>query len=127
MIYALLKALFFKPRLLAEHVGNYVELIRGEMGGTVRQWLVKVVAWAVFGIGMLVFLVLSGVAAMIGIILGQYHWILLLVPAVPLVCAVIALVIGLRKAETSGISHIKSQFSADMQALSRPAAKNHEH
>ena len=131
MIYALLKAAVLKPRLLAAHLHNYGEFIRSEMQGTVRYWAIKAVAFAVFGIGMLAFLILSGVAAMIGVMQNQYHWILLVVPAVPLGLALVALVVALQRTSGQGISSIKQQFAADMQALHGPvateAAKNHEH
>lgn len=127
MIYALLKAAVLKPRLLAAHLHNYGEFIRSEMQGTARQWAVKVVAFAVFGIGMLAFLILGGVAVMIGVMQGQYHWILLAVPAVALGLALVALIVALQKTAGQGISNIKQQFAADMQALHGPAVKNHEH
>lgn len=131
MIYALLKAAVLKPRLLAAHLHNYGEFIRSEMQGTVRQWAVKAVAFAVFGIGMLAFLILSGVAAMIGVLLNQYHWVLLAVPAVPLVVAFVALIVALQKTAGQGMNNIKQQFAADMQALHGPVAtkaeKDHEH
>lgn len=127
MIYALLKAAVFKPRLLAAHLHNYGEFIRSEMQGTARQWAVKAVAFAVFGIGMLVFLMLSGVALMIGVMQNQYHWILLLVPAVPLALALVALIVALRRTAERGVHNIKQQLAADIQALNGPAGKDHEH
>ncbi|MDO4794741.1 MAG: hypothetical protein Q4A28_02210 [Brachymonas sp.] len=127
MIYALLKAAVFKPRLLAAHLHNYGEFIRSEMHGTARQWAVKAVAFAVFGIGMLAFLILGGVAAMIGVMQGQYHWVLLAVPALPLGLALVALLIALRRTAGSGVHNIKQQLAADIQALNGPAGKNHEH
>ena len=84
-------------------------------------------AWATFAIGMLVFVLLCGVAAMIGMLHGQYHWILIVVPAIPLLLAVAALIVALRKTEGSSIDTIKQQFAADMQALNGPTVKDHEH
>ena len=127
MIYALLKALILKPQLLTAHVRNYGEFVRSEMQGTVRQWAITAAAWATFAIGMLVFVLLCGVAAMIGMLHGQYHWILIVVPAIPLLLAVAALIVALRKTEGSSIDTIKQQFAADMQALNGPTVKDHEH
>ena len=112
MIYALLKALILKPQLLAAHVRNYGEFVRSEMQGTVRQWAITAAAWATFAIGMLH---------------GQYHWILIVVPGIPLLLAVAALIVAMRKTEGSSIDTIKQQFAADMQALNGPTVKDHEH
>lgn len=127
MIYALLKALILKPQLLAEHLRNYGELVREEARDTARLWAIKAAALLVCAIGMLVFLTLTGVAVMLGIMQGRYHWVLVAVPAVPLVLAVVALAIASRKAEKSSVGTIKQQFAADMQALTGPAVKDHEH
>ena len=68
MIYALLKALILKPQLLAEHLRNYGELVREEARDTARLWAIKAAALLVCAIGMLVFLTLTGVAVMLGIV-----------------------------------------------------------
>lgn len=128
MIYALLKALLLKPRLLINHLRNYAELVGCETQAAVRHWTIKAVAWIVFGICMLLFLIMAGSAVMLGVLHGQYHWILLVVPAVPLALACIALIVGLQKSESAPVASIKQQFVADMQALAAPpAAKDHEH
>ena len=126
MIYALFKALLLKPELLAAHMRNYGELVRSEMQGTLRQWIVKVVAWIALCVCLLLFLVLAGVAVMIGTMQDRRHWILLLVPSVPLLMAVVALMVALRKTHLSPVCTIRQQFIADVAAFTGPAAKNHE-
>ena len=128
MIYALLKALLLKPQLLINHLRNYVELVGSEMHVAVRHWAVKAAALVVSGICMLLFLIMAGVAVMVGVMQGHYHWVLVLVPAVPLALAGVALIVGLQKPASAPVATIKQQFVADMQALAAPpAAKDHEH
>ena len=74
----------------------------------------------------LLFLVLAGVAVMIGTLQDQHHWILLLVPSIPLLMAVVALMVALRKTHHSPVCTIRQQFIADVAAFTGPAAKNHE-
>ncbi len=126
MIYALFKALLLKPKLLAAHMRNYGELVRCEMQVTMRHWIVKAVAWLTMGVCLLLFLVLAGVAVMIGALQDQRHWILLLVPSIPLLMAVVALMVALRKTPHSPVRAIRQQFVADVAAFTGPAAKKHE-
>ncbi len=123
MIYALFKALLLKPKLLAAHMRNYGELVRCEMQVTMRHWIVKAVAWLTMGVCLLLFLVLAGVAVMIGALQDQRHWILLLVPSIPLLMAVVALMVALRKTPHSPVRTIRQQFVADVAAFTGPAAK----
>lgn len=123
MIYALFKALLLKPKLLAAHMRNYGELVRCEMQVTMRHWIVKAVAWLTMGVCLLLFLVLAGVAVMIGALQDQRHWILLLVPSIPLLMAVVALMVALRKTPHSPVRAIRQQFVADVAAFTGPAAK----
>ena len=123
MIYALFKALLLKPKLLAAHMRNYGELVRCEMQVTMRHWIVKAVAWLTMGVCLLLFLVLAGVAVMIGALQDQRHWILLLVPSSPLLMAVVALMVALRKTPHSPVRTIRQQFVADVAAFTGPAAK----
>ena len=128
MIYAFLKALLLKPQLLINHLRNYVELVGSEAQIAARHWVIKVVALVTFGICMLLFLIMAGVAVIVGVMQGQYHWILILVPAIPLALACIALIVGLQKPASAPVASIKQQFVADMQALAAPtAAKDHEY
>ena len=126
MIYALFKALLLKPKLLAAHMRNYGELVRCEMQVSMRYWIVKAVAWLALGVCLLLFLVLAGVAVMIGTLQDQHHWILLLVPSIPLLMAVVALMVALRKTHHSSVRTIRQQFVADVAAFTGPAAKTHE-
>ena len=100
--------------------------VRSEMQVTLRRWIVKVVAWLALCVCLLLFLVLAGVAVMIGTMQDRRHWILLLVPSVPLLMAVVALMVALRKTHLSPVCTIRQQFIADVAAFTGPAAKNHE-
>jgi hypothetical protein len=49
----------------------------------------RVIAWAVAALGLLVFLVLAGVAVMLGAV-HEFHWALVLAPGVALLVSVVA-------------------------------------
>jgi uncharacterized membrane protein YqjE len=76
----------------------------------------RAAAWAVAAVGLLVFLILAGVAAMIGAT-SDYHWALVAVPAVPLVIALIAFLIARKPLPSNAFTELRAQLDADAQAL----------
>jgi uncharacterized membrane protein YqjE len=70
----------------------------------------------VAAVGLLVFLILAGVAAMIGAT-SDYHWALVAVPAVPLVIALVAFLIARKPLPSNAFTELRAQLDADAQAL----------
>jgi uncharacterized membrane protein YqjE len=76
----------------------------------------RAAAWVAAGVGLLVFLILAGVACMIGAT-SEFHWALVIVPAVPLVIAGIGFVVARKPLPSSAFTELRAQLDADAQAL----------
>lgn len=94
MFHPLIKMLVSRPEMLAEHVGAYAELAAAEASQAVDQARNKVIVGAAAGVLALVGLVLAGVAALLCAALPltamPAPWLLVVVPALPLVAAIVA-------------------------------------
>ena len=84
------------------------------VGGEVAR---RAVAWGVAVVGLLVFLVLAGVAVMLGVMLGAFHWILVLAPGIALVLAIAAWSVARKRLPSQAFAELKAQLDADAQAL----------
>ena len=117
ILHPIFSVLIHKPELVFDHVAGYAALVQEEassVGGEVAR---RVIAWAVAGVGAIVFLVLAGVAAMLGVMQGEFHWILVAVPAVPLVLALLAWNVARKRLPTQAFAELKAQLDADAQTL----------
>ena len=77
----------------------------------------RAIAWAATVVGVLVFLVLAGVAAMLGFMHDRFHWILVVAPGIALVMAVVAWTIARQRLPAKAFTELKAQLDADAQAL----------
>ena len=111
ILHPIFSVLIHKPELVFDHVAGYAALVQEEassVGGEVAR---RVIAWAVAGVGAIVFLVLAGVMQ------GEFHWILVAVPAVPLVLALLAWNVARKRLPTQAFAELKAQLDADAQTL----------
>ena len=117
MLYPFFKTLLLRPRLLATHVGNYLDLLRSETRVSVRQCTITAVAWLVCAGAFLLSLSMVGMAVMLGVMLNSFHWALAVVPAVPFLIAVVAAAVACRKVNYSPLQEIKQQLAADLEVF----------
>ncbi|HVR48917.1 MAG TPA: hypothetical protein VMS38_04220, partial [Pseudorhodoferax sp.] len=82
---------------------------------------VRVLAWAVAGVSALVFMLLAGVAVMVGVLHDRFHWVLVLVPGLALLTMLIALLASRRPTPGQRFAELRRQVGADI-ALLRPSA-----
>jgi hypothetical protein len=68
-------------------------------------------------VGGLVFLILAGVAVMLGAVQGEFHWALVIVPAVALAVSIAGFVVARQKLPSVAFTELRSQLDADAQAL----------
>ncbi len=119
MLYPFLKTLLLRPRLLATHLGNYLDLLRSETGASVRQCTITAVAWLVCVGSFLLCLSMVGVAVMLGVMLNDFHWALIVVPAVPLLIGVAAAKVACRKVNYSPLHEIRQQLAVDLKVFDK--------
>lgn len=120
MLHPVFTTLIRRPDLVADHVTAYVELVQDEASGLGADWIQRGVAWAVAAFGGLLFLVLAGVALMLGAV-NQFHWMLLAVPGVVLVLTLVALARARSPDRRERFKELKMQLQSDAQALREAA------
>lgn len=124
MFHPIFSVLVRRPELVMAHLAGYAGLMREEASKVGAQVVGCAVAAAVAVVGALVFLVLAGVALMLGAMQQQFHWALIAVPAVPLALAVIAALTALRKVPQRAFSELRSQLDTDAQTLRTLGARS---
>jgi hypothetical protein len=116
MVHPIFSVLITRPELVMDHVAGYASLVQEEASTVGVQVARRAAAWAVCGVGALVFLLLGGVACMLAATSG-FHWALVIVPAVPLAAAVIGFFVARKPMESRAFTELRAQLDADAQAL----------
>jgi peptidoglycan/LPS O-acetylase OafA/YrhL len=124
MVHPIFSVLITKPELVMEHVAGYASLMRDEASSVGKEVAKRVVAWAVTLFSLLVFLILAGVAAMIGAMHAEFHWSLVVVPGIVLAIAVAAFMAARKPLPEKAFTELKAQLDADAQALRAISARS---
>jgi hypothetical protein len=117
MFHPIFSVLIKKPDLVIDHVSGYAGLIREEasaVGAETLKCAIYGIAAAVCGV---VFLILAGVAAMLGAMHQQFHWALVVVPGIMLVGAVAAGLMAKSNIPDAAFTELRSQIDADAEML----------
>ena len=117
MVHPIFSVLISKPELVMDHVSGYASLMRDEASTVGLAVAKRAVAWAVALFSLLVFLVLTGVAAMLAAMHQEFHWMLVLAPCTPLALALVAWNIARKPLPEKAFTELKAQLEADAQAL----------
>ena len=116
MVHPIFSVLINRPELIVDHVAGYAALLREETSSVGTEVAQRAVAWALAILGFMAFLVLTGVAVMLGAI-HEFHWALVLVPAVALALALGAWSVARRRLPEKAFTELKAQLDADAQTL----------
>ena len=117
MLHPLFSVLVRRPDLLVEHVTGYAALAHEEASEAAAEVLERLVAGALALLFGAVFLMLTGTAVMFGVMFGQFHWVLLALPAGMLALLVVALLKARKPLATERFAELKAQVQRDAQAL----------
>lgn len=117
MVHPIFSVLISKPELVMEHVAGYASLMRDEASSVGVEVAKRAIAWAVALMGLLVFLVLTGVAAMLAAMHGEFHWMLLAAPGTALAIAIAGWGVARQRLPERAFTELKAQLDADAQAL----------
>ena len=99
------------------HVAGYAALVREEattVGGEVAK---RAIAWGVAAFCFIIFLLFAGIALMLGAVHKEFYWTLLIVPGVPLVVGILAVLRARQSLPNVPFMELRSQLNADAQAL----------
>lgn len=124
MIHPIFSVLIRRPELVMDHVAGYAALMQEEASTVGSAVARRAIAWGVAVFAALVFLVLAGVAAMLGTMQGEFHWILVVVPGVALVIAVAAWNVARQRLPSKAFTELRAQLDADAQALRAVGAQS---
>ncbi|RZI70921.1 MAG: hypothetical protein EOP80_15975 [Variovorax sp.] len=123
MIHPIFSVLIRRPELVLEHVSGYAALLREEASTAGLEVAKRAIAWGVTLVGLLLFLILAGVAVMLGTIHG-FHWSLVIVPGLALAMALVGLVVARKHMPPETFMELKAQLDADAQALRAIGARS---
>lgn len=116
MIHPIFSVLIKRPELVMDHVAGYAALVQEEASSVGLELVKRAIAWGIAVLGLITFLVLAGVAVMLGAV-HEFHWALVLAPAVALAVAIIAFGIARQQLPGKAFAELKAQLDADAQAL----------
>lgn len=117
MLHPIFSTVVSRPDLVVDHLSAYVALASEEAAATGRDIKLRVIAWAVAGVFALMGLLLAGVATMLGMVYGQFHWALVLVPGAALLVAALALLASRRPSPSERFAELRRQVAADVGLL----------
>lgn len=117
MVHPIFSVLISRPELVVDHVAGYAALAREEASSVGTEVAKRAIAWAVVVLAFAMFLVLAGVATMLGAMHDRFHVVLLLVPGIALAVAVGAWTVARRRLPEKAFTELKAQLEADAQAL----------
>ncbi|RSZ47129.1 MULTISPECIES: hypothetical protein [unclassified Variovorax] len=124
MLHPIFATVLGHPELVAEHLANYAALVRQESAQAGRGLVARLVAALLAVASATLALGLIGVAVLLGVMQGSFHWVLVAVPAVAVVIALIFAWYAARPAPGYAFDDLRSQLDADLQAL-REAGAHH--
>jgi hypothetical protein len=116
IVHPIFSVLVSRPELVMDHMAGYAALVQEEASSVGSEVAKRAIAWAVCAFCGLVFLLLAGVAAMMGAV-HEFHWALVLVPAIPLVLALLAWNVARQRLPAKAFAELRAQMDADAQAL----------
>ena len=124
MLHPIFSVLISKPELVMEHVAGYATLVRDEASTAGVQVAKRAIAWGVTLVSLLLFLVLAGVAIMLGAVNDRFHWALLVVPGIALATAVAAFMVARKPLPDKAFGELKAQLDADAELLRSIGARS---
>lgn len=117
LVHPLVSTLVRHPELVVDHLAGYGALLHEKASGAGAEVLHRTVAGLAAALCFAVFLMLAGTAVMLGVLHGQFHWTLAVVPLVALALS-IAFGVSARKPLSPGrFEEIKRQIDADLGLL----------
>jgi hypothetical protein len=123
MVHPIFSVLITRPELVMDHVAGYAALVQEEASSVGLEVAKRVIAWGVAVIGLLVFLILAGVAVMLGVVQGEFHWALVIVPGIALGVSLVGWLVARQRLPNKAFTELRAQLDADAQALRAVGAK----
>lgn len=117
MFHPIFSTVLRHPELIAEHASNYAALVRLEAAEASKGLIARLIAGVLAAVSAMLALGLTGTAVMLGVMQGNFHWVLVAVPGVSAFIALISGYMAARPVEFHGFSELRTQVDADIHAL----------
>jgi hypothetical protein len=124
MIHPIFSVLVKRPELVMDHVAGYAALVQEEASTVGVEVAKRAIAWGVAVLSLVVFLMLEGVSIMLGAMLDEFHWVLVVVPGAALLLSVGAWSVARQRLPAKAFTELKAQLDADAQALRAVGAQS---
>ena len=124
LVHPIFKVLIRRPELVVDHLSGYAALAQQEASTLGAEVLRRAIAWGVAAASLIVFLMLAGVAVMLGFMQGEFHWVLVLAPGVALAIALVAMRFARNPLSTQAFVELRGQLEADAEALRMAGANS---
>lgn len=124
MLHPIFSVLITKPELVMEHAAGYAALMREEASSVGTEVARRAVAWGVTLFALLVFLILAGVAIMLGAVQDRFHWSFVVVPGIALAISLAAFTQARKRLPEKAFTELKAQLDADARALRAIGARS---
>jgi len=126
MIHPLLRLIATEPHILGEHVEAYAELVGDEFRKTSSAWATRLGFYLAALCLTFLGLIFTGIALMLWAALPQTGlqapWVLVAVPALPLLGALVCAIQARRCPIENAFDNVKNQFNADIAMLREVSA-----
>jgi len=117
MLHPLFSTIVQRPDLVIDHLSAYGSLFQKEATSAGSELLIRVVAGVFTLVTFIIFLGLTGIALMLGMMQNRFHWILMVVPTISLVLMIVTGLIAMRPLKTKRFPEMKAQIESDAIAL----------
>jgi len=124
MLHPIFSTVLGHPELIADHIANYAALVRQETAEAGRGLVARLVAGVLAAVSAMLALGLIGVAVLLGVLQGRFHWVLVAVPGVAVVIAAVCAWMAARPRPSHAFDDLRSQLDADLQALHNAGARH---
>ena len=119
MLHPLLRLALARPDLLANHASAYAELALDNARDVVADWQLRLIGWALLAVGVVLCVILGGVALMLysAMAAPPTPWLLWAVPLTPLLVAMLGVWLARRPGAPRRGASVAQQFEADLSLL----------
>ena len=117
MLHPIFSTVLGRPELIADHLANYAALIREESALASRALIRRALAGVLAAVSAMLALGLIGIAVMLGVLHGSFHWVLVGVPGAAVVVAALSAWVASRPTDLNAFQDLSAQLDADVRAL----------
>ena len=117
MLHPIFSTAIQRPDLIAEHLSAYCAVISEDAKAVRVQFVRRAVAGSVAVVFGSVFVLLTGIAVMLGLLQNQFHWSLVVVPGVALLVTIAAAFKAMQPLSQGNFAEFKAQLKSDVSAL----------